>query len=179
MNRCTRPRCERPALAHWWQLCVECSRPVLALGETAPRSDVDQRMAAGWDALDWAERIAPECWGNAAERDSWVLSVRCLAVAAVVTGRSTGCPHTISAAAAVPVVAVARIPGVLRCPPCAEPIVAQSATMGPECDRCGARSESASERVAALTGSSLIVVAQLCRGCRSRVFELVDDAGAS
>jgi ribosomal protein L37AE/L43A len=134
-------------------------------------------MAAGWDALRWAERIAPDCWGNAAENDAWVLSVRCLTVAAVVTGRSSGCAHTVTAATAVPVVAVARIPDVLCCPPCAEPIVAQSATMGLECDRCGSRAEDQTERVAALTGSSLIVVAQLCLGCRSRVFELVDDPG--
>jgi hypothetical protein len=179
MYRCTRPRCERPALADWWQLCAQCSRPVLALGETTPRSDIDQRMAAGWDALSWAERIAPDCWGSAAEGDPWVLSVRCLTVAAVVTGRSSGCSHTVSANAAVPVVAVARIPGVLRCPPCAEPIVAQSAGMGPGCDRCGSLADSASERVAALTGASLIVVAQLCRGCRSRVLELVDDTEQS
>ena len=179
MYRCTRPRCERPALADWWQLCAQCSRPVLALDESTPRSDVDQRMAAGWDALEWAERIAPERWGNAAAGDPWVLSIRCLTVAAVVTGRSSGCSHTISADAAVPVVAVARFPGVLRCPPCAEPIVVQSAEMGPGCDRCGSRADAATERVAALTGSSLIVVAQLCRGCRSRVFELVDDAEQS
>lgn len=179
MYRCTRPRCEQPALADWWQLCAQCSRPVLALDEATPRSDIDQRMAAGWDALDWAERIAPDCWGNAAPGDPWVLSVRCLTVAAVVTGRSSGCAHTISAKAAVPVVAVARIPGVLRCPPCAEPVVAQSASLRSGCDRCGLPADSAVERVAALTGSSLIVVAQLCRGCRSRVFELVDDAEQS
>jgi hypothetical protein len=33
----------------------------------------------------------------------------------------------------------------------------------------------AAERVAALIGSSMILVAQLCRGCRARVLELVDD----
>jgi hypothetical protein len=87
--------------------------------------------------------------------------------------------HTVSATAAVPVVAVARIPGVLRCPPCAEPIVAQSTGMGSECDRCGSLTDSGSKRVAALTGSSLIVVAQLCAGCRSRVLELVDDSEPS
>jgi hypothetical protein len=136
-------------------------------------------MAAGWDALEWAERISPDCWGNAAEGDPWVLSVRCLTVAAVVTGRSSGCTHTVSATAAVPVVAVARIPGVLRCPPCAEPIVAQSTGMGSECDRCGSPADGGPQRVAALTGSSLIVVAQLCAGCRSRVLELVDDSEPS
>jgi hypothetical protein len=179
MYQCTRPRCDRPALADWWQLCARCSRPLLALDEATPRSDVDQRMAAGWDALEWAERIAPDYWGSAAEADPWVLSVRCLTVAAVVTGRSSGCSHTISAASAVPVVAIARVPGVLRCPPCAEPVVAESAGMGSACDRCGPLAESAAERVAALTGSSLIVVAHLCQACRNRIFELVDDAEQS
>jgi hypothetical protein len=179
MSGCTRPRCDRPALADWWRLCAQCSRPVLALDEATPRSDVDQRMAAGWDALDWAERIAPDRWGSAVDGDPWVLSIRCLTVAAVITGRSSGCPHTVSAAIAVPVVAIARMPGVLRCPPCAEPVVAESAGLGSACDRCGPLAETAPERVAALTGSSLIVVAQLCRGCRSRVLELVDDAEPS
>jgi hypothetical protein len=179
MYRCTRPRCTRQALADWWQLCAPCSRSVLAIDSMTPRSDLDQRMAAGWDALGWAERIAPGCWGNAVEGDPWVLSVRCLAVAAVVTGRSSGCVHTVSAAGAVPVVAVPRVLGVLRCPPCAEPIVAQSAGMGPACDRCGSITGGSCERVAALTGSSLIVVAELCSGCRSQVLELVDDVEQS
>jgi hypothetical protein len=51
--------------------------------------------------------------------------------------------------------------------------------MGSQCDRCGPLAETASERIAALTGSSLIVVAQLCRACRGRVLELVDDTELS
>ena len=123
--------------------------------------------------LDWAERIAPQSWGAADEADRWVLRVRCLVMASVVTGRAAGCEHTDSPSAAVPVVAVARVPEVLRCPACAEPVVAQSAAMGPACDRCR-DPEASIERVAALAGASLIIVGHLCRDCRSQVFELVD-----
>jgi hypothetical protein len=110
-------------------LCAECSRPLLDLGSNA-HADSDQQLAAGWDALDWTERIAPNCWGSAVEDDPWVLSVRCLAMASVLTGRSSGCAHTGDATVALPVVAIARAPGVLRCPPCAEPVVAQTSSSG-------------------------------------------------
>jgi hypothetical protein len=175
MYECIRPRCSRPAMADWWLLCCECSGPLLRLDDGPVLSADDQRAAAGWDALGWAERIAPACWGSADGGDPWVLTVRSLAMASVVTGRASGCAHTVSSTAAVPVVAVARAPGVLRCPPCAESIVAHASGMGPACDRCAAVTGVASERVAALTGSSVILVAQLCRGCRAEVLELGDE----
>jgi hypothetical protein len=175
MNSCVRPGCPRPALAGWWLLCIECSQPLLMLNDGSAPSLTDQRMAAGWDALDWSERIAPNCWGNARDDDPWLLSVRCLALASVVTGRSWGCAHTVDGASPVPVVAVVRAPGILKCPPCAESLVAETSTSG-LCDRCQAVPVALPDRVAALTGSSLIVVAQLCRDCRSNTLELHDDA---
>jgi hypothetical protein len=179
MHECIRPRCSWPALAEWWLLCSECSRPLLHLDDGPAPGQDDQQAAAGWDALEWAERIAPACWGSADEEDPWVLSIRSLAMASVVTGRASGCAHTVSSAAAVPVVAVARAPGVLRCSPCAEPVVAQVSALGPRCDRCGSVTGVSSERVTALTGSSVILVAQLCRPCRSRVLELVEETEQS
>jgi hypothetical protein len=174
--RCVRPQCPRPALAAWWQLCAECSRPLLDLAGPDTPSSSDQRLAAGWDALDWTQRISSDCWGSAVEDDPWVLSVRCLAMASVVTGRSSGCAHTVDATVAVPVVAVARAPGVLRCPPCAEPVVAQTSSSGAPCDRCRSSTVDTTDRTAALTGSSLIIVGQLCRPCRGQVIELLDGA---
>lgn len=172
MAACVRAYCGRAAIAPWWQLCVEYSSPLLLVDEDPGHEVADQRFAAGWDALAWAERIAPRSWGNADADDRWVLTVRCRVMASVVTGRASGCVHTVEPAAAVPVVAVARVPEVLRCPACAEPVVAQSAAMGPACDRCGRLKGATAERVAALTGASLIVVGQLCRDCRSQVLEL-------
>jgi hypothetical protein len=174
MVECVRAGCSRPALGEWWLLCCECSGPLLHLDDGRLLSEDDQRAAAGWDALGWAERIAPACWGSANERDPWVLTVRTLSMAAVVTRRASGCPHTVSSTASVPVVAVARAVGVLRCPPCAEPVVAQTSKAGPSCDRCGAVTGPPS-RVAALTGASMILVAQLCPACRGQVLELVDE----
>ena len=172
MHACLRPHCSRSALAEWWLLCVECSAQLLLNLDDGPvGSEIDQRLAAGWDALGWAERIAPEGWGSVVETDPWVVSVRCLAMASVVTARASGCAHTVGPVVAVPVVAVARMPGVLRCPPCAESVVAQSSGMGPACDRCASVAVGPSERVAALTGS-MILVAHLCRGCRGQVLEL-------
>jgi hypothetical protein len=173
MYACVRADCARPALASWWLLCAGCSEPLLALtSDVAGDSVVEQQMAAGWDALGWAERIAPSNWGNAAEADPWVVTVRCLAVASVVTGRSSGCAHTVSPVTVLPVVAVARVPGVLRCPPCAEPVVGE-ASEGGRCDRCAAVPVTASDRTAVLTGASLIVVAQLCGACRREVVPLL------
>jgi hypothetical protein len=172
MYPCVRPGCTRPGLADWWQFCVECSLPLLVLDDVAEPVP-DRLMAAGWDALGWAERIAPDHWGSAADADSWVVSVRCLTLAAVVTGRSSGCPHTVGPGLTVPVVAVVRAPGVFRCPPCAEPLVAQW-TAGGVCDRCAAVPVGETDRVAVLAGAALIVVGLLCGSCRSRVFELLD-----
>ena len=89
---------------------------------------------------------------------------RCLAAASVVTARSQGCAHT-AADVATPVVAVPRAPGVLRCPTCAEPVVAGTATGGHGCDRCGRVTVGPGDRAALVTGSSLIIVAQLCSAC--------------
>jgi hypothetical protein len=157
-------------------------------GSTSGAQD-DQQRAAGWEALAWAERIAPGGWGNASS-DAWVERQRCLVFAAVATGRSRGCVHTagdvdapvagpvieaedaIEGPVAAAVVAVARVRGVLRCPPCAEPIVASVTTMGHPCDRCGAVAVSAVDRVALVTGSALIVVAQLCGPCRTATVAL-------
>ena len=177
MNACLRPHCPRSALAEWWLLCAEHTSPLLTVDRVPVQGEADQSMAAGWDALGWAERIAPSCWGNAVESDPWVLSVSCLVLASVVTARASGCAHTVSSTVAVPVVAVARVPGVLRCPPCAEPVVAQSAATGPSCDRCGSAAVVAPERVAALTGASVILVAYLCPGCRGQVLALAGDVG--
>jgi ribosomal protein L37AE/L43A len=174
MYGCLRPRCSRPALADWWLLCAECSIPLLDLDDGPVGTAVDQRAAAGWDALGWAERIAPDGWGSAVETDPWVVSVRCLAMASVVTARASGYPHTVGSVAVL-VVAVARMSGVLRCPPCAETVVARSSAMGPSCDRCGSVAVVAAQRVAALIGSSMILVAQLCCGCRSQVLALAGD----
>src|SRR3982751_4700343 len=99
---CVRADCVRPALAPWWQMCLECSAPLLlpdADGHRPADGVPDQRMTAGGDALDWAERIAPQSWGAADEGDRWVLRVRCLVMASVVTGRASGCEHTDSPSA--------------------------------------------------------------------------------
>jgi hypothetical protein len=70
MHGCLRPHCSRPALAGWWLLGVESSAPLLLNLDDGPvGSEVDQRLAEGWDALGWAERIAPEGWGSVVEAD--------------------------------------------------------------------------------------------------------------
>jgi hypothetical protein len=145
------------------------------LDDVPAQTGLDHRVAAGWDALGWAERIAPGHWGSATEADAWVRSVRCLTLAAVVTGRTSACPHTVGPTLTGPVVAVVRAPGVFRCPPCAEPLVAQLATGG-ACDRCGSVAVAVADRVAVLAGSALIVVGQLCGSCRSQVFALLNGA---
>ena len=172
MSPCVRAGCDGPALAPWWSLCGACTLPLLEPAGDLGDPVVDQHVTAGWDALDWAERIAPDRWGNAVENDPWIVAHRCLAFAAVTTGRSRGCPHTGSPTVAVPVVAVARAPGVLRCPPCAETVVRQHTTTGHPCDRCRAVTVGPSDRVAALTGASLIVVGQLCTPCAAMVLRL-------
>jgi hypothetical protein len=172
MIGCVRAGCGRPALAPWWQLCTDHTRPLLDGADDGPPAGTDRQHAASWDALAWAERISPQHWGTADDTDDWVMAVRCLAIAGVVTGRASGCPHTADGTVAVPVVADVRAPGVLRCPPCAEPVVAQAtAAATGECDRCR-RPTAEPERVAALAGSALIVVARLCPDCRSRVLVL-------
>jgi ribosomal protein S27E len=163
MDWCSRSGCSRPALARWWVLCADCT--VLLLEPAGRRSDagVDQLQAAGWDAVTWAERIAPGRWGNASD-DGWVTAQRCLAFAAVVTGRSSGCVHT-ATDVAVPVIAVARAVGVLHCPSCAETVVAATATTRHACDRCGRVTVSSEQRVALVAGASLILVGHLCAAC--------------
>ena len=172
MYRCVRSGCSRPGLAGWWRFCVECSLPLLVLDDD-PRPVADPLLTAGWEALSWAERIAPAHWGSAGMQDSWVLSARCLTLAAMVTGRSSGCPHTVGPALTSPVVAVVRAPGALRCPPCAEPLVARLTADG-RCDRCAEGPVGAGDRVAVLAGTALIVVGLLCGTCRTQVFELLD-----
>jgi hypothetical protein len=168
--RCSRAGCLRPALASWWRLCVDCTAPLLEPVDGESTHVDDQVCAAGWDALGWAERIAPGLWGNASD-DGWVTAQRCLAVASVVTGRSSGCVHT-AADVAVPVVAVARAVGVLCCPVCAEAVVATTSTTGHACDRCAQVTVSVEDRVALVTGASLLLVGQLCRSCSAAVCAL-------
>ena len=172
MSTCVRAGCAGAALAPWWSLCSACTLPLLEPASDLGDPVVDQHVTAGWDALDWAERIAPDRWGNAVEDDPWIVARRCLAFAAVTTGRSQGCSHTGAPTVAVPVVAVARAPGVLRCPPCAETVVRQHTTTGHSCDRCQVVTVGPPDRVAALTGASLIIVGQLCRSCTDTVLSL-------
>lgn len=176
MATCVRAGCRGQALAPWWSLCLECTAPLLDPVTPSPAADgphpvADQRDAAGWDAVTWAERIAPRRWGSAVTDDPWLTSVRCLTVASVVTGRADGCEHT-RTTGATPVVAVARATGSLRCPACAESVVAAVTTDGHACDRCGAVPVSASDRLAAVVGASLVVVALLCNECAGAVMAL-------
>lgn len=171
---CVRSGCPGTALAAWWALCAACTSPLLdpvGGGPAAGDGAGDQRAAAGWDAVTWAERIAPRRWGSAVDGDAWLTSVRCLALASVVTGRSDGCEHT-RTTGATPVVAVARATGSLRCPSCAEPVVAAVTTDGHACDRCGRNPVGPTDRTAAVVGASLVVVAQLCDGCAGQVLAL-------
>jgi hypothetical protein len=166
---CARLGCSAVMLASWWQLCVGCTSPLMDAVRAVPGEVVDRHRAAGWEALAWAERISPSSWGNASD-DEWVTAKRCLAFAVLVSGRSTGCVHT-SWDVPQPVLAVARAPGVLRCPTCAESVVATTSTVGGACDRCRFPAFPPA-RVAVVTGNSLIVVAQLCAGCRGVVHAL-------
>src|SRR4051812_48003329 len=109
MLECVRLGCPNLALGDWWTLCVECTLPLTDPLDLEGAPQVEQRQAAGWDALQWAERIAPDAWGNANGVDEWIRTQRCTAFAAVVTGRAEGCMHTLALVAA-PVVAVARAP---------------------------------------------------------------------
>lgn len=185
MSTCVRSGCSGVALAPWWALCAGCTTPLLdpvtdapasgtSSGSTPPTGSVavtDQRVAAGWDAVTWAERIAPRRWGSAVDGDPWLTSVRCLVLASVVTGRADGCDHT-RTSGATPVVAVARATGSLRCPSCAEPVVAAVTTDGHACDRCGRVPVGPGDRTAAVTGAALVLVAQLCDGCAGAVLAL-------
>ena len=172
MHSCVRPGCGGDALAPWWALCVACTVPLLTPADDGVVAVRDQQLAAGWDAVEWAERIAPSRWGHASEDDAWVLSIRCLTLASVVTGRAQGCGHTSSASSTMPVVVVLRAPTYLYCPVCAEPVVATVTVDGQPCDRCRRVTVSAGSRVAALTGASLIVVGQLCDGCVETMLDL-------
>lgn len=172
MTGCVRAGCDGAALAPWWLLCAGCTAPLLEPATPSPLSAVDQLATAGWEAVDWAERIAPARWGTAVTTDPWVTEVRCVALAAVATGRSDACAHTTSGRAASPVVAVPAAVGVLRCPSCAEPVVARHSVTGAPCDRCRRVTVGPSDRVAAMTGTSLIIVAQLCADCAGSVLAL-------
>ena len=78
MDACVRAGCGRPALAAWWRLCASCTLPLMAADANSAQSN-----AAGWEALTWAERIAPSAWGNANHDDPWVIAARCLTFASV------------------------------------------------------------------------------------------------
>lgn len=176
MAACVRAGCRGQALAPWWSLCLECTAPLLDPVTPTTAGEgldpvADQRDAAGWDAVTWAERIAPRRWGSAVTDDPWLTSVRCLTVASVVTGRADGCEHTRTTEAS-PVVVVVRATGSLRCPTCAEAVVAAVTTDGHACDRCGQVPVVGSDRLAAVVGASLVVVAQLCDGCAGAVLAL-------
>ena len=171
MSGCVRAGCHGQVLATWWQLCTACTFPLLDRVGAVTTAAADQRATAGWQALDWAERIAPSRWGNAVEADEWVTTIRCLVFASVATGRSSGCPHTASEAS-TPVVVVPRAVGVLHCPSCAEPVVAQHTVTGASCDRCRQVTVGPSDRVALATGASLIIVGNLCDACSGAVFQL-------
>lgn len=170
--RCVRYGCGGRALAPWWQLCATCTEPLLDPVPAVDPVDADPRWDAGWDAVTWAERIAPSRWGQAVVGDAWVTELRCRVLAAGVTGRADGCAHSADATVTAPVVAIPRAPVVLRCPPCAEPVVGTVTTDGHACDRCHAVPVTTGQRVAAIAGAALIVVAQLCDECRRTVLEL-------
>src|SRR5262249_35816405 len=91
MSACVRAGCDGEALAVWWRPGAECTRPPLEPVAARAEPALEQQAAAGWDAMDWAERIAPARWGNAVDDDPWVFGIRCLAFATVTTGRSQGC----------------------------------------------------------------------------------------
>ena len=171
MGECVRAGCRAQALAPWWLLCAGCTQPLLQRVDEPVGSAADQQSAAGWEAVDWAERIAPDRWGHAVESDPWVTTVRCLVFASVVTGRAASCPHT-GTPSTRPVVAVPRALDTLACPSCAEPVVARTTVDG-GCDRCRQKPAGPPDRVALICGSSLIVVGQLCANCASATLELV------
>ncbi|WP_285623824.1 hypothetical protein [Kineosporia sp. NBRC 101677] len=166
--------CPNTHLAPWWRLCTTCTLPLLKSPATNV-SQHDQAIAAGWDSLTWAERIAPNHWGSARSSDPWIQAQRCLVFAAGVTGHGTGCPHIATPQIPTPVICVARNMDHQACPLCAEPHVAHNASFPGACDRCGQRPVHLADRCALTTGTSLIIVAQLCSTCRSQVFELADE----
>lgn len=171
MSECVRAGCRGQALAPWWQLCPDCTQPLLERADDDTGSSADQRATAGWEAVDWAERIAPGRWGHAVEIDPWVMTVRCLVFASVATSRAAGCWHTNSPSPR-PVVAVASALDTLACPSCAETVVAQHTVDG-GCDRCRLEPVGPSSRVALIGGASLIIVGQLCTSCTSAALELL------
>ena len=174
MAVCLRSGCHGVALAEWWRLCADCTAPLLDRADGAQPAapgQVDQLQALGWDAVAWAERIAPSRWGNGVLDDPWLTSVRCLVLAAVITRRAEGCPHT-GYGAVTPVVVIPRATGTLRCPSCAEAVVATVTTDGHACDRCGAVPVTRQDRVAAIVGAGLVVVAQLCPACTAATLAL-------
>ena len=101
MERCLQATCSGLALTEWWLLCEHHTLVLDAAASTLPSALADQASAAGWDAADWAERIAPARWGHAAEQDPWVLRQRALSLASAVTRRTAPCPHTAAHDAAV------------------------------------------------------------------------------
>jgi len=171
---CLTPGCSHPQLAPWWRLCAGCTLPLIE-GTRDRAADQDQAQAAGWDCLTWAERIAPDHWGSAREHDRWVQAQRCLAFLGTVTAHATACQHVAAAQSPLPVVLTARAPDHQACPICAEDLVARNASYPGACDRCGRKPVHRADRCALTTGTSLIIVAQLCADCRVQAFALADD----
>lgn len=171
MSRCITAACAGTALAPWWLLCPSCTLLLEKPAGSLPTALGDQAAMSGWDAVTWAERIAPSRWGQANESDRWVMRLRALTLAETVTARTAPCPHTTGRDSAVPVVVPVRAPLVLACPPCAEPSVAATTTDGHACDRCAGAAVTTRDRSALLVGQSLILVAQLCAPCAAAAFE--------
>jgi hypothetical protein len=168
VSRCIQPGCHGSALMPWWLMCERCTLR-LAEDQVLPHAITEQANAAGWDATEWAERIAPDRWGHGTEDDPWLHRLRALVIAGTVSARTQPCPHTAGLDVAVPVVLAARRPWVLACPHCAEQPVAETTTDGHACDRCAQVAVSPGDRAAILIGRSLIVVAQLCPDCMRAV----------
>ena len=96
--------------------------------------------------------------------------MRCLALASSVVTRSSGCQHTL-AGTDLPILVVPRATGVLRCPSCAESVLAQSYASEAGCDRCGTWAGPVSR--VCLTGGAAVIVTMLCRDCAGAVREPV------
>jgi len=59
MVTCVRSGCTDQVLAPWWLLCQTCTLPLLDPPTPPSPANQDQQQTAGWDAVEWAERIAP------------------------------------------------------------------------------------------------------------------------
>jgi hypothetical protein len=166
---CMRVRCDRPALTWWWQLCLECTDPLLLAAEQESGRPADQTREVARAAAEWARRFAPLAYGRMQTGDEWVWTVRCLAMASLVSGKASGCAHTVRGRAGVPTVVIPRATGVLRCPACAESVVSQSSVQDSGCDRCGEWDDPVTR--VCLTSGTTVIVAQLCGGCSAAARE--------